>query len=160
MVYEERIFVIGSTGNVGQPLVRKLLANPKVALTIYARSAAKVREVFGDQPIDKVQIVEGDYANQNAFEQAIPGHTRLFLLVATPNFGKYPAIIRGFAEKAYNSGVQQIVLNSGITASTPWRTAIYSAANFVRGCYFFTKPQEFGDLAPCKLYVQSTHSWK
>lgn len=151
MVYEEKIFIIGSTGNIGQPLVRKLLAKPKVALTLYARSAAKVQQVFGDQPIDKVQIVEGDYADQKVFEQAIPGHTRLFLLVASPNFGEYPTIIRGFAEKAYNAGVQQIVLNSGITASTPWRTAIYSAANFEEAILSLPNRKSLVTLRPANL---------
>ena len=129
MVYEEKIFIIGGTGNVGQALVRKLLTNPNVALTLYARSPAKVQELFGEQADGKFQVIQGDYADQKAFEQAIPGHTRLFLLLQVPDFD-YSNIARGFAEKAYNAGVNQIVINSGITASMPWRCTTYSAVPF------------------------------
>ncbi|KAG2226988.1 hypothetical protein INT45_006395 [Circinella minor] len=129
MVYKEKIFIIGGTGNVGQALVRSLLANPNVALTLYARSPAKLQELFGEQTDEKVQVIQGDYVNQKPFEQAIPGHTRLFLLLQVPDFD-YSNIARGFAEKAYDAGVKQIVINSGITASMPWRSTTYSGVPF------------------------------
>ncbi|KAI7860763.1 hypothetical protein BDC45DRAFT_492745 [Circinella umbellata] len=129
MVYQEKIFIIGGTGNVGQALVRSLLANPNVTLTLYARSPAKIQELFGEQTDEKVQVVQGDYADQKPFEQAISGHTRLFLLLQVPDFD-YSNIARGFAEKAYNAGVKQIVINSGITASMPWRSTIHSTVPF------------------------------
>ena len=45
--YEERIYFIGATGNIGKPLVHNLLAKPKIALNLYTRTSFKVQEVLG-----------------------------------------------------------------------------------------------------------------
>ena len=125
MVYEERIYLIGATGNIGKPLVHKLLTNPTVALTLHTRTSSKVQEIFGsDHPEGKVTIIEGDYENQKPFQDSIAGHTRLFLLLSSTN--ETPRIAREFAETAYSAGVQQIVVISGIVASLPWRSTTFS----------------------------------
>ncbi|KAG2219909.1 hypothetical protein INT45_008546 [Circinella minor] len=125
MVYEERVYLIGATGNIGKPLVHKLLTNPKIALTLYTRTPSKVQEIFGsDLPQGKVTVIEGDYENQKPFQESITGHTRLFLLLTPSN--ESPRIAREFAEAAYSAGVQQIVVISGIVASLPWRLTMYT----------------------------------
>ena len=124
MIYEERIFLVGATGNIGKPLVQKLLTNPKVALTLYARTPAKVQELYGDQPDGKLEIVQGAYDDQKPFKDSIAGHTRLFLLVQTPGFQGNAHTARNFAVAAYAAGVQQIVLISGFCSSMPWRSNI------------------------------------
>ncbi|KAI9498568.1 hypothetical protein BDB00DRAFT_798502 [Zychaea mexicana] len=128
MVYEERIFLIGATGNIGQPLVRRLLSDPKVAVTLYARSPAKVQELYGnDHPQGKLQIVQGDYVNRTAFEQSISGHARLFLLIQPTDLNAYLATPRAFAEKAYNAGVQQVLMLGGVAASMPYRSVMFNS---------------------------------
>ncbi|KAI7860762.1 hypothetical protein BDC45DRAFT_600565 [Circinella umbellata] len=126
MMYEERIFLIGATGNTGKPLVYKLLANPKVALTFYTRSPAKIHELYGGQPDGKVEIVQGDYSDLKPFENSIAGHSRMFFVICLLDFETIVSTTRAFAERAYIAGVQQIVFLCGIVASTPWRAAITS----------------------------------
>ncbi|KAI7850282.1 hypothetical protein BDC45DRAFT_518931 [Circinella umbellata] len=125
MVYEERVYLIGATGNIGKPLVHKLLTNPKIALTLYTRTPSKVQEIFGSALSQgKVTVIEGDYENQKPFQRSITGHTRLFLLLPPSN--ESPRIACEFAKAAYSAGVQQIVVISGIVASLPWRLTMYT----------------------------------
>ena len=126
MVYEERIFLIGATGNTGKPLVYKLLGNPKVALTFYTRSPAKIHKLYGNQPDGKVEIVQGDYSDLKPFEDSVSGHSRMFFVIRLFDFKTIASTTRALAEKAYNAGVEQIVFVSGIVASTAWRAAIAS----------------------------------
>ncbi|KAI9262424.1 hypothetical protein BDA99DRAFT_511171 [Phascolomyces articulosus] len=130
MAFEERIYLVGATGNIGKPLVQKLLVNPKVALTLYTRKTSKVQEIFGaEHPEGKVTIVEGDYDNQKPFADSIAGHRRLFLLAQPPNFTDYQTIPRRFAETAYGAGVEQIVIISSTGAPLPWRVNLYGMAS-------------------------------
>ncbi|KAI7860764.1 hypothetical protein BDC45DRAFT_492746 [Circinella umbellata] len=168
MVHEERIFLVGATGNIGKPLVQKLLVNPKVALTLYVRTPAKVQELYGDQSEGKLKIVQGGYDDQESFKDSITGHTRLFLLVQTPGFQGNTHNVRSFAETAYAAGVQQIVLISGLGSSMPWRSnmvtnlgyswesgidSIPNRKNFVtlRPAYFMSN-QTLGDAFSVKNY--------
>ncbi|KAG2226987.1 hypothetical protein INT45_006394 [Circinella minor] len=169
MVYEERIFLVGATGNIGKPLVQKLLTNPKVALTLYARTPAKVQELYGDQSEGKLEVVQGGYDNQKPFKDSIAGHTRLFLLIQTPGFQEgHIHNVRNFAETAYAAGVQQIVLISGFCSSMPWRNnivanlgyswesgidSIPNRKNFVTlRPAFFMSNQALGDALSVKNY--------
>ncbi|KAI8149247.1 hypothetical protein BJV82DRAFT_685299 [Fennellomyces sp. T-0311] len=125
MVYDERIFLVGATGNIGQPLVRKLLLNLKVALTLYARNPARAQKLYGEQAEgDRFQIVQGDYDNRKPFEDTIAGHTRLFILVQSSDYKTIGPLVRAFAETGYAAGVQQVVLVSGIAPSMPWRSSL------------------------------------
>ncbi|KAI9257190.1 hypothetical protein BDA99DRAFT_539298 [Phascolomyces articulosus] len=126
MVYEEKLYILGSTGNTGQPLVNKLLKNPKVSLTLYTRSPAKVQQLFGEQPDGKLQIVQGDFNDKGAFRKSIQGHKRLFLLIQVLDFKNYLIIVREFAQIAYDAGVAQIVLISGTSGSMPYRTTAFN----------------------------------
>ncbi|KAI9257189.1 hypothetical protein BDA99DRAFT_484527 [Phascolomyces articulosus] len=130
MVYDHKIYLIGATGNIGRPLVRKLLSNPKVSLTLFARSPAKVQEIYGNQPAGKLQIVQGDHENLKPFEDSIAGHTRLFLLIQANSFKNSERIVRSFAEKAYASGIQQVVLISGICTNMSWRSNVIAEAGY------------------------------
>ncbi|KAI9262426.1 hypothetical protein BDA99DRAFT_511172 [Phascolomyces articulosus] len=149
MVYEERIYLVGATGNIGKPLVQKLLQDPKVALTLFTRKASKVQEIFGtDHSEGKITIVEGDYDNKRSFEDSITGHTRLFLLLHPSN--DYARTAQGIAEIAYNAGVKQIVLISGIIASLPWHSSSFNlgARQLEQGILSIPNKTSFVTLRP------------
>ncbi|KAI9253430.1 hypothetical protein BDA99DRAFT_468240 [Phascolomyces articulosus] len=148
MVYEDKIYIIGSTGNIGQPLVRKLLSNSKVSLTLYVRTPAKVQQLFGEHPDGKISIVQGDYYDQKPFVETIAGHTRLFILLQLPDFNDYKRIGRDFAEKAYAAGVKQVVLNAGSSSSLPWRYPFYSSVPVEEAILSITDRKAFVTLRP------------
>ncbi|KAI8149936.1 hypothetical protein BJV82DRAFT_573156 [Fennellomyces sp. T-0311] len=145
----EQIYVIGGTGNVGTAAIKELLRN-KVQVTVYARSPAKAQNLFGNDP--NLTVVEGDLDNLKPFEETITGHMRLFLLINTDfqNLAKYKTNI---AQKAYASGVKQIVHISSISTTFPWRSSyigevhrqseegIVSIPN--RGAYVTLRPARF-----------------
>ncbi|KAG2226989.1 hypothetical protein INT45_006396 [Circinella minor] len=138
MVYEERIFLIDATGNIGNPLVYKLLANPKVALTFYTRSPAKIHELYGGQPNGKMEIVQGDYSDLKPFENSIAGHSRMFFVIHLLDF---------------ETIAKQVVFISGIVASTPWRAAIASSVGRKVEESILTIPDRKGFVALRPTYL-------
>ncbi|KAI9261558.1 hypothetical protein BDA99DRAFT_511742 [Phascolomyces articulosus] len=111
----ERIFVLGSTGNVGSVVVNELLKN-NIPVTAYTRSPQKFKETEEKQK-GLLTVIQGDYIDLTPFHQAIQGHTRLFLLV--PDMEDMGDIKITLGEKAYEAGVKQIVDVS--VQTTAWR---------------------------------------
>ena len=139
----ERVFITGGTGKVGSLVVQELIKR-NVQVTVYARTPEKIAQ----HP--NVTVVQGDVTDLTPFEKAIPGHARLFLLVAVgvPDASRIKANI---AEKAYAAGVKQIVDLAAIRV--PWRSypllhvhevseqLIYNIPN--RGYFVSLRPTNF-----------------
>ncbi|KAI8146630.1 hypothetical protein BJV82DRAFT_509849 [Fennellomyces sp. T-0311] len=105
----ERIYVLGATGNAGSVVVDELIKGG-AQVTAYTRSPQKIQSA-------NVSIVEGGFEDLTPFKESINGHTRLFLLV--PDMEGMSDIKIDICKKAYGSGVEQIVDLS--VQSTPWR---------------------------------------
>ncbi|CAF2035995.1 unnamed protein product [Rotaria magnacalcarata] len=114
---KERVFIIGSTGGIGQDVVRGLVANG-IQITVYVRDENKFREQFKNELIRSeklVQVFVGDYSvDLTAIEKNIHSHTRLFLLVSSHTLENknplaFAQIKATIAELAYKHGVLQIL---------------------------------------------------
>ncbi|CAO3650635.1 unnamed protein product [Cunninghamella echinulata] len=116
----ERVFIIGGTGNVGQRAVEDLLAN-KVPVTLYARNPSKVANLFPSHyGNDKLlSVVQGDVNDLTPLQAALPGHSRLFLLVN--DLINLPTLKESIAKLAYDADIQQIVDISSISVGFSWR---------------------------------------
>ncbi|KAI8144898.1 hypothetical protein BJV82DRAFT_606616 [Fennellomyces sp. T-0311] len=144
----ERVYVIGSTGNVGSATVKELLKND-IPVTVYVRSPAKAKELFANHA--NLTFVQGDWNDLKPFEESIVGHTRLFLLVH--GLQDLVKIKSAIAQRAYAAGVKQIVHVSGVAVGDPWRSnyiggvhreseeAILAIPN--RGAYVTLRPGRF-----------------
>ncbi|CAO3649656.1 unnamed protein product [Cunninghamella blakesleeana] len=115
-----RVFFIGGTGNVGSKAVQDLLKN-QVPVTLYTRHPNKVADLFPNHMnSDLLTIVQGDLSDLTSLKEALPGHTRLFLLVT--DLINLPDIKASIAKFAYEeAGIQQIIDISSGTVSYPWR---------------------------------------
>ena len=114
----ERIYVLGATGNVGSVIVDELLKNNNVQVTAYTRSPNKLVDKKSKSKDDEqLTIVQGEYTDLTSFYESIAGHTRLFLLV--PDMEAMGNIKVELGKKAIEAGVKQIVDLS--VANTTWR---------------------------------------
>jgi len=112
---EENIFVLGATGNIGSHLVKGLIA-AGVRTSIFVRNEDKAKTIFEKEfKSGHLHIVQGDYENVDVFTNTIPGHTRLFLLVA--ELESLPLIKGPWGKIAYDHGVKQIVDLSSYTVA-------------------------------------------
>lgn len=121
----EKIYVIGATGNIGERVVKQLLAKG-AHITIYVRDVEKCKSLFQENN-QTLTIVQGDYSDFTLFEKSIAGHSRLFLLIA--DLYQMPVIKEKVAKIAYESGVKQIVDLSSRFAQFPWRTSYIGEAH-------------------------------
>lgn len=64
----QKILVLGSTGFVGAPVTKQLLADG-FAVRALVRNADKARQLFGDQ----AELVAGDFTDKAALEKALDG---------------------------------------------------------------------------------------
>jgi len=107
----ERVFVVGASGDIGSGVVRGLVKNG-INTTAYVRDEQRAKDLFKDELLTgHLTIVIGDYASVDVFTKAIEGHTRLFLL-AVGDFKKPTAMrqVKGtFGKIAFEQGVRQIV---------------------------------------------------
>ncbi|KAI9276735.1 hypothetical protein BDA99DRAFT_567671 [Phascolomyces articulosus] len=106
----ERVFVLGATGNVGSAVVEELIKQGAL-ITVYTRTPKKINESPG------TTIIQGEYTDLKPFNEAIQGHSRLFLIV--PEIDDMASIKIDIAKTAYEAGVKQIVHVSA--KSVPWR---------------------------------------
>ncbi|CAO3651536.1 unnamed protein product [Cunninghamella echinulata] len=116
----ERIFFIGGTGNVGKKTVQDLLNN-KVPVTLYARDPKKVSTLFPNYDDSLLSVVQGDIQDLKPLQTALPGHTRLFLVLN--DFTNFPNTKEAIAKLAFEAGVQQILDISSIGVNFPWRSS-------------------------------------
>ncbi|KAI8579089.1 hypothetical protein K450DRAFT_243820 [Umbelopsis ramanniana AG] len=143
-----KVYVIGATGGIGNQLV-KILLSRGVLTTVLVRDPSKAAGLFGES--ENLTVVQGDYADNEAFKQSIVGHERLFLLVR--DFYSMAAIKRNFAQIAYASGVKQIVDVSSGTVNGAWREHHISTMHYAseeaifnlpdRGSYVTLRPTQF-----------------
>ncbi|KAG1373555.1 hypothetical protein G6F61_010083 [Rhizopus arrhizus] len=117
MTNNERVFIVGGTGNIGSRTVRNLIAK-NIPVTLYARSPEKVNTLFSGNEL--VKTLQGDYNDLSPLKEGLKGHTRLFLLIS--DFSKFSQLKETIATYAYEAGVKQIVDISSLTVSFPWRS--------------------------------------
>ncbi|KAI7884898.1 NAD(P)-binding protein [Lichtheimia hyalospora FSU 10163] len=118
---QERVFVIGGTGNIGERVVRQLLEN-NVQVTLYTRSPTKAQTMFPN-----ATIVQGNYEDLQPLGSALEGHSRLFLLVVDHVcMGRIKGAITSMA---FASGVRQVVDISSLAVTLPWRSSFLGHAH-------------------------------
>ncbi|KAL9541964.1 hypothetical protein MBANPS3_008846 [Mucor bainieri] len=144
----ERVFVVGSTGNVGSAAVKELLKH-QVPVTVFSRNAAKVSTVFPDAG-DLLKVVEGDFSDVSPIKEGIKGHTRLLLL--TQGLDDTVQLKKTIASYAYAAGVKQVVDISTSAANLGWR------ASTIGGVHYFAEKAIF-DLPNRGHFVALRPSW-
>ncbi|KAI7865884.1 uncharacterized protein EV154DRAFT_532982 [Mucor mucedo] len=125
-VTNDRVFILGGTGNIGIKLVQDLLEK-KVAMTLYARTPSKIESMFPNST-ELINIVQGDFSDLSSLETGIKGHSRLFLLVS--DFSDFVNLKKNIAKIAYDSGVKQIVDISSAAVNMGWRTSYIGALHY------------------------------
>lgn len=115
----ERVFIIGGTGNVGTKCVQVLL-NKNIPVTLLSRTPEKVAALYPGVKEDALKVVQGDYDSHDVLKAAIPGHTRLFVLVH--DIDRLEHIKVTLANLAYDAGIQQILDISSSSVNDPWRS--------------------------------------
>ncbi|CAO3636082.1 unnamed protein product [Cunninghamella blakesleeana] len=123
----EKIYVIGATGNIGERVVSSLLAKG-IQTTIYVRDVEKCKKIFQENN-QTLTIVQGDYSDFTPFEKTVAGHSRLFVLIA--DLHNMPTIKEKVATIAYGSGVKQIVDLSSRFTQFNWRTSFIGEAHLL-----------------------------
>jgi uncharacterized protein YbjT (DUF2867 family) len=122
-----KVFITSGTGNISAQAVRNLIAK-NIPTTIYVRDEKKARAQFEEEfKSDILSLVVGDYENEQAFENGIKGHDRLFLLVA--DLDRMAEIKEKFARIAFDVGVKQIVDLSSFSVKVSNRSGLISQAH-------------------------------
>ncbi|ORX59604.1 NAD(P)-binding protein [Hesseltinella vesiculosa] len=121
MAPQERIFFVGGTGNTGSPAVRQLLEKG-IPVTLFARNPDKVQQLFSSfasSPL--LSVVPGDLDNLAPLIDALPGHSRLFMVLVGHDTWKTKVAI---AQAAYAAGIKQIVdVSAVLSLMGDWRTS-------------------------------------
>ncbi len=102
------IFVTGATGNVGAPLVRRLV-ELGAAVRVGARSPERVRVP------DAVEVAAFDFGDPASFAPALAGVERLFLL-RPPQISEVGPTLNACVDAAIAAGVRQVVFLSVVGA--------------------------------------------
>lgn len=133
----ERIFIIGGTGSVGSKTVRDLLDN-QVAVTLFARDPVKVSTLFPTANSDLLKVVQGDFDDLSPIEEAVKGHSRLYLVAS--DFRKYVQVKKTIATFAYAAGVKQIVDISSSIVNCGWRATAIGQMSYLSEKAVFDVP--------------------
>ncbi len=110
------IVVTGATGNIGRPLVQRLLAAGETATAVSRGTSAPLPTGTG------ITAVAADLADPESLAPALEGADALFLLVHGAGAGLDAAAIVGAAKAA---GVRRLVLLSSVAAGTRPRLSAY-----------------------------------
>ncbi|KAI9261120.1 hypothetical protein BY458DRAFT_515895 [Sporodiniella umbellata] len=150
----ERIFILGGTGNVGVKTTKDLLAKG-IPVTLYARQPEKVNSIYSNNPL--VNTVKGDYDDLAPLKAALKGHSRLLLLVA--DLEKMVNIKKSVASYAYEAGVKQIVDISSVWVSLPWRSTHISTVHYYSEKAIYDLPDRgsFVTLRPGRFMSNLIH---
>ncbi|KAI8337862.1 hypothetical protein BD560DRAFT_27136 [Blakeslea trispora] len=146
----ERIFIIGATGNIGSKAVQDLLAN-NVRVTLFTRNQEKVKLIFSGKS-HLIDIVEGDYDDMSPLKEGLKGHTRLFVVLGKTQ--KFVEIKQTIADYAYEAGIQQIVDLSSAAVNSGYRTSLSGSAHYYGEKAFYEHPKRSGKvviLRPSRL---------
>lgn len=114
------ILVAGATGNIGQALLMELSGRNMHSRAL-ARDIDKARTLLGD----KVELVQGDYADAASLEAALAGVRKAF--VATPVHPDSTQWFNNFFAAATNAGTEQIVKLSAYGADQESESEIIRA---------------------------------
>ncbi|CAO3648352.1 unnamed protein product [Cunninghamella blakesleeana] len=120
MTNTEKVFIFGSTGNIGTPLVLDLLSH-QVATTIYVRNVEKAQSLFShhEGASKYLTMIEGDNDDIEKIQKHLAHHTRLFLMINYPP--DFISKLTTIATLAFEAGVQQIIHLSSVFATYPRR---------------------------------------
>jgi nucleoside-diphosphate-sugar epimerase len=122
----ERVFVVGASGDIGSGVVRGLIKKG-IDTTAYVRNEQKAKDLFKDElNTGHLTIIIGTYSSIDIYTKAIEGHTRLFLLIAdvTNKPVSMSQIKEVFGKIAFNQGVRQIVDLSSASVSSSGKQGI------------------------------------
>jgi len=106
------IVVVGSTGNIGVPLVQELISKGHT-VTAVTRDAKKSANLWGNNALVKLVEVT-DYKNAAQLEAALKGAERLALIKPFEEDGII--ITTNYTQAAKKVGIKQIVLLSALGA--------------------------------------------
>jgi uncharacterized protein YbjT (DUF2867 family) len=139
-VPEEHVLVLGGTGRTGRRLVARLLEDGDVEVTAVVRDTDKAQLVFGEALDGRLNVVEGDLADVDAWAHRLDGVSQVvtavscgmstdplvMLGVRSPLPG--PAEIDGagianLAAAAKSRGVRRVVAVTTASAGDPWSPA-------------------------------------
>lgn len=105
------ILVLGATGNIGFPVVKKLVSsNAEVRALVHSQTSAQKLKELGS-----VNVQVGDIANENDLQRAIAGCSTVFHVIPPFNENEYK-IGKNAIQIAKDSGVEHFVYNSVLHA--------------------------------------------
>ncbi|KAI8332004.1 hypothetical protein BD560DRAFT_415473 [Blakeslea trispora] len=138
----DRIFIIGGTGNVGSITVKELLAN-NIRVTLFVRNPDKVKSLFSDK-MDLIEIVHGDYENLEPLRDALKGHSRLFVILGMTM--KPVEIKKTIADYAYDAGIKQVIDLSSAAVNMSYRSSHWTTIHYYGEKAFYEHPKRTGKV--------------
>jgi uncharacterized protein YbjT (DUF2867 family) len=104
------IFITGSTGNIGNHLVRMFSQNG-----VQVRAAVRSKAKVASQNLPNVEWVEADFERPSSFEPALKGISKVFVL--SPFLPTLAEMSNELVGRAKNAGVKHIVRLSATGAN-------------------------------------------
>ncbi|KAI8374919.1 hypothetical protein EDC96DRAFT_497291 [Choanephora cucurbitarum] len=135
--FNDRIFIIGGTGNVGSKTVKELLAN-NVRVTLFVRNPDKVKLLFSEK-IDLIDTVQGDYQNLEPLKDALKGYSRLFVILGMTT--THVEIKKTIADYAYDAGIKQVIDLSSAAVNMSYRSSHWTSVHYYGEKAFYEHPK-------------------